>query len=266
MEFIILLAVFSFFIFFVLGLFLRVRKERQQRKNHEELITHTVKERFQSFMKVGGFLQHSKFINPIASWRGEKIYQYIFNDGFLYEFSDILPEDESKIEINENTLTFNQMLYLRTHEHDSFLNRFTHELTEDEAMMLKEFDHNEVKDNHSFNHKIDSINKIKDKKEKESLAFKNSTTSSDNINTNNTPNTNTNTSVNIVKNININNTINAYIKGNQNNSSSLLLNKEEEEEFMPDTVEPIVGKKESKLKSFLTHTFYKIKNKIKKKS
>jgi hypothetical protein len=259
MEFIILLAVFSFFLFFVLGLFFRMRKERQQRKNHEELITHTVKERFQSFMKVGGFLQHSKFINPIASWRGEKIYQYILNEGFLYEFSDILPEDESKIEINEKTLTFNQMLYLRTNDHDSFLTHFSNELTDDETTTLKDFDHNEVKDNHAFNHKIETINKIKDKKEKESLAFKN--------NENNNINLPNSSSQSLAKNVNVTGSINAYMKkSSPMNSNSILLSKEEGQDFIPDSVEPVVGKKESKFKSFLSHTFFKIKDKLKKKS
>lgn len=256
MQFIILLAVFSFFIFFVLGLLLRIRKEKKQRKDHEELITHTVKERFQSFMKVGGFLQHSKFINPIASWKGEKIYQFILNDGFLYEFYEILPEEESKIEINEKALTFNQMLYLRSKDHDKFLNGFSKELNEEEVTILKDFSQiNSQKENADFDAQLDKLNKNKEK-----LAHdKENKISEDSQQTLLNP-----ANSESLSQLNISNSINAYVKNSNISSSNILVSKEEDD-FVPDTVEPLEHQKESKFKHFLNESYFKIKAKLKKK-
>lgn len=267
MEFIILLTVFSFFAFFLIGLFFRIRQEKQQKKSHEELITHTVKQRFQSFMKVGGFLQHSKFINPIASWRGEKIYQYIFNEGFLYEFTDILPEDESKIEIDEKNLTFNQMLYTRLENNEAFLSHFSHELNAEEIELLRDFGNSHSKKtNQNVDMNIEKLNQINQHKEEQSLTDdnnennKNSSTSHDSLLTKiNQEN---------VENINITNSINAYLKKTTNptnTSSSIFFKQTNDASFIPDTVEPIKDKKESKVKHFLSTAFLKIKNKINKK-
>ena len=72
--------------------------------------------------KVEEFLENSKFEEIIGSWRGENIYRYIYNNGYIYEFEDIMPENKQSIGIDENNLHFKQLSYKRIENPENFLN------------------------------------------------------------------------------------------------------------------------------------------------
>ncbi|NCQ52255.1 hypothetical protein GW796_10290 [archaeon] len=79
--------------------------------------------------KVDKFIDGAKFVEPIATWRNNKIYNYIFNDGFLYKFEEILSENNQKLGIDEEFLCFKQFCYKRVSNPIEFMNKFGKELS-----------------------------------------------------------------------------------------------------------------------------------------
>ena len=67
------------------------------------------------------FLRSSQFIDPIANWRNEKVYRYILNNGYLYEFDDFMTENNQRIGMDEDFLCFKQMTYKRVNNPQEFL-------------------------------------------------------------------------------------------------------------------------------------------------
>lgn len=78
--------------------------------------------------KVDMFLKRSKFFEPIANWRGDKIYKYIFSDGYLYEFEEIMAENNQRIGLDEEFLCFKQLSYKRVNNPEQFIKKFSSEL------------------------------------------------------------------------------------------------------------------------------------------
>ncbi len=78
--------------------------------------------------KVDSFLKKSKFFEPIANWRGDKIYKYIFSDGYLYEFEEIMAENNQRIGLDEEFLCFKQLSYKRVNNPEQFIKKFSSEL------------------------------------------------------------------------------------------------------------------------------------------
>ena len=78
--------------------------------------------------KVEEFLKESKFFDPIATWRNEKIYKFIFNKGYLYEFDEIMPENNQRIGLDDNFLCFKQLNYKRVNNPEEFIQKFGNEI------------------------------------------------------------------------------------------------------------------------------------------
>lgn len=81
--------------------------------------------RNQIINKVENFLKTSKFVEPIAKWRDEDVYKYVFNDGYLYEFEDIMTESNQKIGMDEDFLCFKRLCYKRVADPVDFMSRFS---------------------------------------------------------------------------------------------------------------------------------------------
>lgn len=71
--------------------------------------------------RIDMFLRTSQFIDPIANWRDEKVYRYILNNGYLYEFDDFMTENNQRIGMDEDFLCFKQMTYKRVNNPQEFL-------------------------------------------------------------------------------------------------------------------------------------------------
>lgn len=78
--------------------------------------------------RVEKFVKGSKLVEPIAKWKDETIYKYVFNDGYLYEFEDILVENNQRIGIDEEYLCFKQICYKRVNNPLDFMEKFGKEL------------------------------------------------------------------------------------------------------------------------------------------
>lgn len=78
--------------------------------------------------KIENFLKSSKFIEPIANWRNEKIYKYIFNNGYLYEFEEIMAENNQRVGMDDEYLCFKQLCYKRVNNPTGFMEKFAHEI------------------------------------------------------------------------------------------------------------------------------------------
>ena len=89
----------------------------QRQKNEED------KRRQQILNKVENFLKNSQFMEPIAKWRDENIYRYVFNNGYLYEFDDIMTESNQRIGMDEDCLCFKRLCYKRVNDPVEFLNK-----------------------------------------------------------------------------------------------------------------------------------------------
>lgn len=74
--------------------------------------------------RVEDFIKSSKFVEPIAEWRNDKIYKYVFNNGYLYEFDEILPENNQRIGIDEDFLCFKRFSYKRVNNPVEFMEKF----------------------------------------------------------------------------------------------------------------------------------------------
>jgi len=74
--------------------------------------------------RVEEFVKGSKFIEPIATWRNDNIYKYVFNEGYLYEFNEILSENNQRVGIDEESLCFKQFCYKRVVNSSDFIQKF----------------------------------------------------------------------------------------------------------------------------------------------
>lgn len=103
------------------------KKPKQQpviKKEQENYLKEELGRRAKILEKVEVFIKGSKFIEPIATWKEDKIYKYIFNNGKLYEFDDIMPESNQRIGIDEEYLCFKRFCYKRVNNPINFLNKF----------------------------------------------------------------------------------------------------------------------------------------------
>lgn len=80
--------------------------------------------------RVDEFLKTSKFIEPIATWRNDPIYRYVFNEGVLYEFNEIMAPTNSSIGVSDDFLCFKQLCYKRVNNPIDFINKFTEQILE----------------------------------------------------------------------------------------------------------------------------------------
>jgi hypothetical protein len=78
--------------------------------------------------RVEKFVKGSKLVEPIAKWKNDTIYKYVFNDGYLYEFEDILVESNQRIGIDEEYLCFKQVCYKRVNNPLDFMEKFGKDL------------------------------------------------------------------------------------------------------------------------------------------
>lgn len=93
-------------------------------KTQLNVLQEELERRAKIISRVDDFIKSSKFIEPIATWRNEKIYKYIFNNGYLYEFDDILAENNQRIGIDDESLCFKQFCYKRVSNPIDFMNKF----------------------------------------------------------------------------------------------------------------------------------------------
>ena len=89
----------------------------QNKENEED------KRKQQILSKVESFLNSSQFMEPVAKWRDENIYRYVFNNGYLYEFEDIMTESNQRIGMDEDFLCFKRLCYKRVNASIDFLNK-----------------------------------------------------------------------------------------------------------------------------------------------
>lgn len=75
-------------------------------------------------LNVKKFLNASQFYEELAMWQDKIIYKFIFNNGFLYEFSEVLPDDENLHEIDDNGLAFDRLKYKRVANPEEFIKKF----------------------------------------------------------------------------------------------------------------------------------------------
>lgn len=90
--------------------------------------------------KVEDFVKSSKFVEPIAVWKNDNIYKYIFNNGKLYEFEEIMPETNQRIGIDDDYLCFKRFCYKRVANPINFINKFGKMLNIKEDQELKDGD------------------------------------------------------------------------------------------------------------------------------
>jgi hypothetical protein len=93
-------------------------------KNQLNILQEELERRTKIINRVEAFIKSSKFIEPIATWRNERIYKYVFNNGYLYEFDDILPENNQRIGIDDDFLCFKQFCYKRVNNPTEFMTKF----------------------------------------------------------------------------------------------------------------------------------------------
>ena len=94
----------------------------QTQKENIKILEEEVQRRRKILEKVEKFLKSSQFIEPIAKWRNENIYKYIFNDGYVYEFEEIMAENNQRVGMDEDFLCFKQMCYKRVNNPGEFFN------------------------------------------------------------------------------------------------------------------------------------------------
>jgi len=93
-------------------------------KNQLNVLQEELDRRQKIMSRVDAFIKNSKFIEPIATWRNERIYKYVFNNGYLYEFEDILPENNQRIGLDDDYLCFKQFCYKRVNNPTEFMSKF----------------------------------------------------------------------------------------------------------------------------------------------
>lgn len=78
---------------------------------------------------VHDFLKEAKFIKAIAVKNEEKIFKYVYSDGFLYEFQEILAENNKRVGKDSENLCFRDLSYSRVNNPQKFLEDFATELS-----------------------------------------------------------------------------------------------------------------------------------------
>ena len=116
---------------FIIVLTMKKRYELQKegslqiknKMNSENKKTEEDQRKQQILSKVESFLKNSQFMEPVAKWRDENIYRYVFNNGYLYEFEDIMTESNQRIGMDEDFLCFKRLCYKRVNASIEFLNK-----------------------------------------------------------------------------------------------------------------------------------------------
>lgn len=128
----------SLFLFIALLLFFytlnRRRRDNEQvtepkvvtAPENEKVMQEELSRRRRILEKVETFLKGSQFIEPIAVWHKEKIYKYVYNGRYLYEFDEFMAENNQRIGIDEDYLCFKQLCYKRVMNPVEFIDKFSH--------------------------------------------------------------------------------------------------------------------------------------------
>lgn len=110
----------------------KVRLEQDERSSLKESDILKMKaeeeRKKETIFRVDHFLKHAQFIDLVGSLGELKIYNYIFNSGYLYQFDEVMSDKDNKIGIDENLLCFKKLCYKRVNNPKKFLEKFGHEL------------------------------------------------------------------------------------------------------------------------------------------
>lgn len=101
-----------------------IKQNNSSGGNQLNMLQEELERRTKIINRVEAFIKNSKFIEPIATWKNERIYKYIFNNGCLYEFEDILPENNQRIGLDDDFLCFKQFCYKRVDNPTDFMTKF----------------------------------------------------------------------------------------------------------------------------------------------
>lgn len=116
----------------VLGTYIYISKKKESETvpamGNEKIKEQEIIRRREAISSVEKFLEKSKFILPIATWKGKSIYKYIFNEGYLYEFDEIMPPNNYSIGKSEQFLCFEQLCYNRVTDPLDFMKNHAVEL------------------------------------------------------------------------------------------------------------------------------------------
>lgn len=107
-----------------------IKQSNGSSPNQLNVLQEELERRTKIINRVETFVKSSKFIEPIATWRNEKIYKYVFNNGYLYEFEDILPENNQRVGIDDDFLCFKQFCYKRVSNPTEFMTKFGQALSQ----------------------------------------------------------------------------------------------------------------------------------------
>lgn len=120
--FIVILAVM-----FLFSLYLFALNSHNDKKIKEGLLKRELLiKKIETNVKV--FMENANFFEPIMRWQNKDIYKFIYNKGYLYEFSDLLSEADNKIGVDENALYFDRMFYKRVNNPDVFISKYSERL------------------------------------------------------------------------------------------------------------------------------------------
>ena len=115
------LIIFGMF-YIVLSIVIKNNNNKEQVNTNQQNDQILIQEKKTSDVKK--FLNTSQFYQSLAVWQNKTIYKFIFNRGFLYEFSEILPDDENIQEINDQNLFFDRLKYKRVENPEEFIKKF----------------------------------------------------------------------------------------------------------------------------------------------
>lgn len=90
---------------------------------NEKILKEELERRKKILVEVESFLKGSEYFEPIARWRDGSIYRYILNDGKLYEFSDIMVEENQRVGRDDDFLCFKQLSYKRVTDPTDFISK-----------------------------------------------------------------------------------------------------------------------------------------------
>lgn len=124
MEYIIIVMAFSFLLSSLYNIVKKQYLIKKQQTVIENKFKEHIAETFKNLSNVQLFLENSVFYNPIANWNNAIIYQYVFNDGYLYEFNSTLSQMNEKTSITEDLLYFNQLSYKRVNDPQLFIKKY----------------------------------------------------------------------------------------------------------------------------------------------